>query len=52
MYKDSALDQRKGRAVILYINKDDKKMAVCCNEKNEICPEAMVRMTKVVTAVA
>lgn len=48
MYKDSTLDQEesKGRAVILYINKDSKKMVVCCNEKNEIYPVAMVRMNK------
>uniref|UniRef100_A0AAQ6IAS2 Interleukin-18 n=1 Tax=Anabas testudineus TaxID=64144 RepID=A0AAQ6IAS2_ANATE len=41
MYQDSALEQKKGRAVILYIRKKDNTILVCCNEKNEICPVKM-----------
>nr|XP_046244360.1 uncharacterized protein LOC124058837 [Scatophagus argus] len=32
---------RRGRAVMLYVNKDGKKMMVCCNEKHEIQPVEM-----------
>uniref|UniRef100_A0A4W6BXU0 Interleukin-18 n=1 Tax=Lates calcarifer TaxID=8187 RepID=A0A4W6BXU0_LATCA len=41
IYTDSALEGRKGRAVMLYTSKDGKKMVACCSEKNEIYPEAM-----------
>ncbi|XP_067363320.1 interleukin-18-like [Channa argus] len=41
IYKNNELGGDKGRPVILYANKDGKKMVVCCNEKEEICPVAM-----------
>uniref|UniRef100_A0A3Q1H3V1 Interleukin-18 n=1 Tax=Anabas testudineus TaxID=64144 RepID=A0A3Q1H3V1_ANATE len=41
IYQDSALEQKKGRAVILYTKKEDDNILVCCNEKNEICPVKM-----------
>uniref|UniRef100_UPI0037E878F8 uncharacterized protein n=1 Tax=Semicossyphus pulcher TaxID=241346 RepID=UPI0037E878F8 len=30
-----------GRAVMLFVNKDGKKMVACCNKNGEIYPEAM-----------
>lgn len=39
IYNDST--KGKGKAVMLYVNKDGKKMVACCNDKHEICPESM-----------
>lgn len=44
-YKDS-IEGKVGRAVMLYANKDGKKMVVCCNEKHEIHPVEMVSVNK------
>ncbi|XP_044059669.1 uncharacterized protein LOC122879529 isoform X6 [Siniperca chuatsi] len=41
IYKESSQVGRKGRAVMLYANRDGKKIVACCNEKHEIYPEAM-----------
>uniref|UniRef100_A0A3Q3KUJ1 Interleukin-18 n=1 Tax=Mastacembelus armatus TaxID=205130 RepID=A0A3Q3KUJ1_9TELE len=41
IYQNSALENRKGRAVMLYANKDGQKMVACCSEKHEIYPLAM-----------
>ncbi|XP_076591659.1 uncharacterized protein LOC143323610 isoform X2 [Chaetodon auriga] len=38
---NNSLGNRQRRAVMLYVNKDGKKMVVCCNEKHEIYPEEM-----------
>lgn len=40
-----------GRAVMLYANKDGKKMVVCCNEKHEIHPVEMVSVNKWLTVI-
>lgn len=34
------------RAVMLYVNKDGKKMVACCNEKHDIYPEEMQDLPK------
>lgn len=51
MYNDSNITQWQGRAVILYTNKDNKKMVVWCHDKNEICSVAMVRINSSLTVV-
>lgn len=45
-FYNNSLGKSKGRAVMLYVNKDGKKMVACCNEKHEIYPEEMQDLPK------
>lgn len=44
-YDESGHKVRKGFAVILYAIKNDRKMVVCCGDKRNIYPKAMVSST-------
>ncbi|KAG7480364.1 interleukin-18 isoform X1 [Solea senegalensis] len=41
LFNDNSLQERKGRAVMVYANKDGKKMVACCRSNNEVYAEAM-----------
>ncbi|CAB1458506.1 unnamed protein product [Pleuronectes platessa] len=41
-YDDSSEEVGPGVPVMLYANKNGKKLVACCKENNEICTEAMV----------
>lgn len=43
-YRDSKTEEQKGRAVILYADKDGKKMMVSCKDGREIYAEEMERI--------
>lgn len=48
MYKSNDLWGDKRKPVMLYANKDGKKMVACCNEKDEIYPMEMPLPTDIV----
>ncbi|XP_047191815.1 uncharacterized protein LOC118299517 isoform X1 [Scophthalmus maximus] len=41
IYNDSSLEQMQGISVMLYTNRNGKKIMACCRDHNEIYPEAM-----------
>lgn len=45
-FNDSRHEEKMGKAVMIYVYKDGRKMVVCCSDSHDIEAEAMVSRNK------